>query len=46
MNEGENIVSTVKYPYIIKNNITMEDNIADKVIEEAMVDNTFDFNTI
>ena len=39
MNEGEDTVSTVKHPYIIKNNNTIEDNIADKVIEEAMVDN-------
>ena len=46
MNEEEDTVSTVKHPYIIKNNNTIEDNIADKVIDEAMVDNAFDFNTI
>ena len=41
MNEGENTVSTVKHPYIIENNNTIEDNIADKVIEEAMVNNAW-----
>ena len=46
MNEEEDTVSTVKHPYIIKNNNTIEDDIADEVIDEAMVDNAFDFNTI
>ena len=39
MNEGEDTVSTVKHPYIIENNNTVEDNISYEVIEEAMVDN-------
>ena len=34
-------MSKVKHPYIIKNNNTIEDDIVDKVIEEAMVDNAF-----
>ena len=48
MNEGEDTVSTVKHPYIIENNNTIEDNIADEVIDEAIVGNTlaYDFNTI
>ena len=46
MNEKEDTVSTVKHQYIIKNNNTIDDDIADKVIDEAMVDNAFDFNTI
>ena len=46
VNEGEDTVSTVKHPYIIENNNTIEDDIADEVIDEAMVDNAFDFNTI
>ena len=45
MNEGDDTVSTVKHPYIIKNNNTIEDNIADEVIEEAMVDNVFVIST-
>ena len=39
-------MSTVKHLYIIGNNNTVEDNIANKVIDEASVDNAFDFNTI
>ena len=39
MKEEVNTVSTVKVPYIILNNNTNEDNIADKVMIEAMVDN-------
>ena len=44
MIEEENTVSTGKVPYIILNNNTNEDNIADKVMIEAMVDNACDFN--
>ena len=32
-------MSTVKHPYIIKNNNTIDNNIADEVIIEAKVDN-------
>ena len=39
MNEEDGTVSTVKHPNIIKNNNTIDDNIADKVIIEAKVDN-------
>ena len=39
MIEGETIVPTVKHPYIIKNNNTIEDDIADEMIDEVMVDN-------
>jgi len=46
MNEGEGTVSRVKYPYIIRNNSMVEDNSIDKVIDETMVDDSFDFNTI
>ena len=46
MNEGDDNVSTVKHLYIIKNDNTIEDDIADEVIEEAMDDNAIDFNTI
>ena len=45
MNEEEDTVSTVKHPYIIKNNNTIEDNIADEVIDEAIVDNAFVIST-
>ena len=46
MNEEEGTVSTVKHSYIIENNNTVEDDSIDEVIDEAMVDNAFDFNTI
>ena len=39
VNEGDDTVSTVKDPYNIKNNNTIEDDIADEVIIEAIVDN-------
>ena len=39
MNEEEGTVSTVKHPYIIKNNNTIDSNIADQMIIEAKVDN-------
>ena len=38
-NEEENTVSTVRIPYIILNSNTVEDDKADKVMIEAMVDN-------
>ena len=34
MNEEEDTVSTVKHPYIIKNKNTIEDDIAEEVIDE------------
>ena len=39
MNEGEDTMSTAKHPYIIKNNNTIDNDIAEKVIIEAKVDN-------
>ena len=39
LNEGEDTVSTVKHPYIIKNNNTIDEDIADEVMIEAKVDN-------
>ena len=39
MNEEEGTVSRVKHLYIIKNNNTIDDDIADEEINEAMVDN-------
>ena len=37
--DAENTVSKIILPYIIENNSTVEDNIVDKVIDEANVDN-------
>ena len=39
VNEEVNTMSTVKIPHIILNCDTIEDNKADKVMIEAMVDN-------
>ena len=41
MNEGEDTVSTVKHPYIIKNNIAIEDDIVDKVIDEVIANKMY-----
>merc|ERR1712240_445698 len=46
VNEEEGTVSTANYSYIIGNNNTVENNITDKVIDEAMFDKAFDFNPI
>ena len=37
VNEEEGTVSTVKYLYIIGDNNTVEEDITDKVIDEAIV---------
>ena len=46
MNEEEGTVSTVKYSYIISDNNTVEEYITEEIIDEAIGDNAFDFNTI